>query len=571
MQQILPRFSRIPQSLKADTPHLLAIVAIWAMMVALVNPIGDFPLNDDWAFGRSVQHFLATGQLKIADWGAMNQLIHLLWGALFCLIFGFSFTTLRFSILILGLIGVIVTYGILREANLSRKVALLGALSLALNPVYFKLSNSFMTDVSFFTFSAFAFYFLVRSLKRDSWLEMIAGLSFATCALLIRQLGLAIFIGFSCAYVAKKGWSLQNICKGLSASFLGFALQLFYREWLVMTNNLPANYNLQTQEILKAFAQGLGAIFLKISHNFMIAFLTLGLLTLPLMAILLINQLPSLSRREKMLSLGFIGGFSMVSVVAFLLNRKTIYFWEVSSLGQFGLSPLLLRDYWRLSTVLNQINLAGKIYGILLPIIGIFGASFLVYYCLLISRKIWFSESLFYEREDRWLLVFAMSATISYCLPLLLLERLMDRYLFFVIPLVFVAIGLSTPPLQKGNFTVFSTFICSLILLLYGISAVVFTHDYLSLNRTQWAATSNLVQELKVPPNQIDGGFEFNGWYLYDANYQEKPNKSWWWVDRDDYVISLIPIGGYEEIKSYPIKKMLPLEPKNVLILRKTE
>ena len=75
-------------------PVLLGL--IWICMILLANPIGDFPLNDDWAYGYSVQHLLQHGELRFSDWTATNLLGQVVWGALFCLPLGFSFTALRY-------------------------------------------------------------------------------------------------------------------------------------------------------------------------------------------------------------------------------------------------------------------------------------------------------------------------------------------------------------------------------------------------------------------------------------------------------------------------------------------
>ena len=32
-------------------------------MCLFINPVGDFPLNDDWSFGRSVKHLVEDGKL----------------------------------------------------------------------------------------------------------------------------------------------------------------------------------------------------------------------------------------------------------------------------------------------------------------------------------------------------------------------------------------------------------------------------------------------------------------------------------------------------------------------------
>src|SRR5262245_31806689 len=129
--------------------YLLLLVFVWVVVVFVVNPIGDFPLNDDWAYGSAVRTLVEPGDLRLSYWSATNLFVPVVWGALFCSPLGFSFTALRLSSLVLGLVGVLATYGLLREARAPAGLALLGALVLAFSPIYFSLSFTFMSDVPF--------------------------------------------------------------------------------------------------------------------------------------------------------------------------------------------------------------------------------------------------------------------------------------------------------------------------------------------------------------------------------------------------------------------------------------
>jgi hypothetical protein len=94
---------------------LLVISAVWLLATALANPLGDFPLNDDWAWGLTAKR-LAEGQgYHPTDWTEMTLFSHAVWGALFCLPAGFSFTALRVSTLALSLAGTLGLYGLLRQ------------------------------------------------------------------------------------------------------------------------------------------------------------------------------------------------------------------------------------------------------------------------------------------------------------------------------------------------------------------------------------------------------------------------------------------------------------------------
>jgi len=112
-------------------------------MGALVNPIGEFPLNDNWVYALGVQSILQTGRFELPGLvpSGPNVFAQAYWGTLFGLPLGFSFTALRFSTLALGGVGVIALYLLLREVGGSRWIALLGGFTLTANPLYFGLAN----------------------------------------------------------------------------------------------------------------------------------------------------------------------------------------------------------------------------------------------------------------------------------------------------------------------------------------------------------------------------------------------------------------------------------------------
>ena len=74
------------------------------VMSALVDSIGDFPLNDDCVYALGVKSILQTGRFDLPGLvpSGPNVFAQAYWGALFCLPFGFSFTAPRFSTLALG-------------------------------------------------------------------------------------------------------------------------------------------------------------------------------------------------------------------------------------------------------------------------------------------------------------------------------------------------------------------------------------------------------------------------------------------------------------------------------------
>src|SRR5262249_12318610 len=114
------------------------IALSWLTMVALTNPVGDFPLNDDWAFAASVRELLQTGRLIIHDWSATNLISQILWGALFEAVFGYSYTSLRFSTLGFGLLALIMAYLLITELGNSSLFAIIVAMTIAANPIFLR-------------------------------------------------------------------------------------------------------------------------------------------------------------------------------------------------------------------------------------------------------------------------------------------------------------------------------------------------------------------------------------------------------------------------------------------------
>jgi hypothetical protein len=185
---------------KAALAFPAALAGIWIVMAVLIRPVGDFPLNDDWSYGKIVRTLVETGRLEYTPWVSMALLTQVLWAALFCLPFGFSHTALRFSTLTLGLAGILGTYCLLRECRLRRSTAFLGALTVAVNPVFFNLSATFMTDVPFFAFAVLSAWLLARALRRGSFPLAAGGIALACCATLIREVGMIIPFAFALAW-----------------------------------------------------------------------------------------------------------------------------------------------------------------------------------------------------------------------------------------------------------------------------------------------------------------------------------------------------------------------------------
>jgi Dolichyl-phosphate-mannose-protein mannosyltransferase len=165
------------------------VILMSAVPLVALRPLQNAPFVDDWTYAWSVEHLLRTGELKILDWSVSLNVAQVLWGALFCAPFGFSFTALRLSTWVSSLLGLLGLYAMLRELGASRRDTLVGVALVCFYPVYFILSFSFMTDVPFVATVIWFFATLIRSLKRNSARALAAAVLFACLAVAIRPVG----------------------------------------------------------------------------------------------------------------------------------------------------------------------------------------------------------------------------------------------------------------------------------------------------------------------------------------------------------------------------------------------
>ena len=157
----------------------LWIASGWVMAAVLLRPFQDLPFLDDWTYAWSVEQLLKKGELRVLDWSASPNFVQVLWGALFCLPFGYSFSALRASTAVLAVWGLCSFYLLLRELGLGRREALAGTATLGLNPVFFVLSWTFMTDVPFLALMMAATLAMTSALRRRSIGGLVAAEVFA--------------------------------------------------------------------------------------------------------------------------------------------------------------------------------------------------------------------------------------------------------------------------------------------------------------------------------------------------------------------------------------------------------
>jgi hypothetical protein len=532
----------------------LLLTIIWILFALVANPIGEFPLNDDWAYGKDVLLLLTTGKLEFVDWSAMSLASQIFLGAAVCKLFGFSFTILRILTLAIGLVGILTSYKIFKNLTANNKLSFYCSLLIAGNPLYFSLSYTFMTDVYFYTFSILSFYFLHQSLITGKIMQILLGSVFVVLAVFVRQIGIVIPISFAIAFFFKtQSFSLPNSVKALFPTILSGFLLFLYSKWITASHGNVTSYFSFEKTVSELGLKTFEHIFYRIGTSGM----TLGLFIFPI----LILTVPDVIKNFKLKENRFIVLFTV------LFSIPLVRAWGNIPLGNiffnFGIGPRLLRD----SSILNINNH---------PAISNFTLNSIRVICFVGAILLFYQIFNFLFNLNKYKTPYALSESVNIRLMSMIYSILLfgtfvipsfffDRYL---IQLLFPLIIVILPAIKEINFRDKTPAFAIIIIFIFSTFSVLATHDYLAWNRARWQGLNYLVNDLKKAPNMIDGGFEFNGWYQ-SAPINSSENKSWWFVDNDKYILTFGPIQNFTILKAFPYTQYIPFEKRNIYILTK--
>lgn len=539
-----------------SVPALLSLAIIWTVGIALVNPIGDFPLNDDFSYGKTVYNLTELGVFLFDDWLAMSLIAQVLWGAAFTSLFGFSFTVLRFSTLILAYIGLSACYLLLRDLGGSRRLSLLAALSIGFSPIFFSLSHTFMTDIPFFSFMVLSVYFFNRFLQREQFFILLLATLFTIAATLVRQLGLMLPAAFLFTYAIRaliypKYRNLKTLFIAVTPLIVGILAYVLFLKWFATVQDLPDNYdNISrlTKRLNKDFWLGtMQRIGLLVSY--------IGMFLFPIVLITgrfkfwkkEQNEQFALTRMQRKIVVGLV-----LFLIACLGVGIAHVFWG-NIFNGIALGPTLLKDGQHFSNI-PKFTISQGIFVKSL----FFGAGILLTFSIL---PVLF-KSLKKENPQFLSALFASMNILIYSGFLILETLFFDRYLIQLFPFVLMLIFVANRK-WSNKYSTWAV-IALLVMSLYSIGG---THDYLAWHRAKNEALEHLTEKMKIPTNQIDGGFEFNGWHRKPGQKKWLGGKSPWWIEKDYYAVTFGDIKGYKRVKAFPFKRWLPPLQDSIFIM----
>ena len=530
---------------KQDAQHLALLAVTWAAAMLVIDPTGNFPLNDDWAYAKDVWHLTEKGILKLDDWPAMTRLTQIFWGAGICKVFGFSHEALRYSTMVLGLAGLVAAWLIFIEMGASRRLATLGCGVLMFNPLYFSLSATFMTDVPFLACFLWSTYFFLKSARTGSHRHILWATVFALLATLIRQVGMAGPLAFTALWLYRQGVNWRSLTVSLLPLALSVAAYIGFTIWLEATQGLPESYGSLGKLLERLGSEGFFKTCVKRIGLLLFFF---GFCSSPLtVPMLRCNwQGSHIGLRWWALGIGLALSASFILAWQWFPNGNMIY--------NLGIGPKTLKD----GIFGGNITQLGERSMVLVRLAGV-ALGFVLLLNLVPCVFNGFRE----KGKLRLQSVFIWTFIMAYGGFMLLEFYFLDRYYLVLLPFLLCAL-LQGQDIAFGKKSKVAAGICLMLLAGYAVTA---THDYFAWNRARWHALDYLTQEKNITPHQIDGGFEFNGWHK-PGPYENGPWKSWWWVDKDEYVVAFGDIRVFKKEKGFPFVRWLPPGVDSVYVLK---
>jgi hypothetical protein len=501
----------------------------------------------------------------------------LTWGLLFCKIFGFSFTVLRYSTLVLGLAGGIGAYFLSREFSANKGLLVSCGADPAAQSHLSQPVQYLYDGCALYAFLILSLLFFVKGLRQDRRAYIIQGFLFVLVATLIRQLGVLVACAYSLALLMKHGFSRKSLLTAALSVGLPVGIYLLYNHWLKAQNDYPIKYDEGLHRIKNNILGKDHSTIGFLLQQALNIFIYTGFFIFPF--IFLTGWKTLWGHRR---SPAFIACLTVVAAIGVycLIHRNSIFLIG-NIMNPYGLGPVDLRDV----TILQSGNLhpLPAILRHLLCLAGMIGGGFLLWAILQNIRNI--------VDNGNAALVFLLGFAALYCF-MMLVGGTYDRYLIPLIPVSIVLLQTALPEDdaatqqdpstrlgKRGSLLRARKYAAVLCLLAGAWFSIAGTANYLAWNRARWDALHYLTDEEGISFTQIDGGFAFNGYYGYNdgdiSGLKDHPGpdrKSWWWVRDDAYMLAFGPIKGYSVLKTYPCSGTLfPSTIESIYILKRID
>ena len=168
-------------------PILTSAIGWAVLMIAIPPARQNFPLGDDWAFARGAFWFAQGQGIHYSKWASMPQLGQWLCSLPFILVMGPSHFALRVSTIMVSWLGIASLYDLLRREGLPPHVAAFTSCVIAMNPLFFVSQGTYMTDVPALSFGLMALNCYSRAMAQRHLPWLAAAIALAILGCITRQ------------------------------------------------------------------------------------------------------------------------------------------------------------------------------------------------------------------------------------------------------------------------------------------------------------------------------------------------------------------------------------------------
>ena len=493
---------------------LVLIATAFLLVLIIVRPWGDYPLNDDWQYARVVRHLAETWHFKVDVGIAPALVVQAYLAAFLVYIFGFSHLLLRLLTVVLAVILVWVVDRILATVRARPRVRVLACALLIFNPIFLHLACTFMTEIYGYLLVLLAVW-LWLARQRRAW-------HFSGRPIMSYGTGVAVALLIGASF-----WVRQFCVTAYPAIIVsGFLVQVRRRDWTSLLRSLPS---LLVSNAVFISIVGAYFVWARRTGNYRSEFSNqLGLLHR------IDHQLWKLSGFELAVYMtAFFYPFLLVTqwrkarghwlavvacaTVALVWSGKELqsnfagfhhhvaFPYSANIISNLGVGPFTLSPsyQWGMGCPHWPAGIWTAIEWVLIG--GTLGWSF------------WWAMPKATDVHSRALRFFAIAFGLSTAAITIQAyqDEVLDRYFFPGVLAIVLLLG------SAGQTVAFSRrrgwrrpFLVALAVLPLAWFTLAGLHDYFRWNDARWSLAH---QALKVVgPDNLDGGFEVNGWLNYN-------------------------------------------------------
>jgi len=354
-------------------------------------------------------------------------------------------------------------------------------------------------------------------------------------------------LAFAVMWLWKHKLSFRNGLVALVPLAISVAAYMAFTKWYEATQGLPESYGSLDKLLKRIGGEG---FYEDVAMRVGLLLLSLGFFLSPATVPFLRQQMNLNAKKLLPWTLG----------ITVVLAFSYLFAWPMFPLGNLvynlGIGPKTLKDG------AFYINVHPRLSHDEMSVVKVIGAILgLVFLLQFIPSTVRGFQQVGTRRAQT---VFIWTFLLAYLGFLFTDLYFLDRYPMVLLPFVLAILtqGSDIVPSKK------QWLVAGLFFVFLAGFTLVGTHDYFSWNRARWQAIAYLTAEKNRKPNQIDGGFEYNGWHK-PGPYGHRAGRSWWWVDEEDYIVTFGDMEGFTKEKGYPYQRWLPPGVDSIYVLKK--